>query len=112
MQPGYLVPRGDGRYALGASVEEKGFETTATVGPVFELLRDAIELVPGLSELILQEVNVGIRPGTQDNMPAIGAGTLAEPVLGDGPLPARILLAPATAELIVAQLLGAPGVPC
>jgi glycine oxidase len=111
MQPGYLVPRGDGRYALGASVEEKGFDTTATVGPVFELLRDATELVPGLSELILQEVNVGIRPGTPDNMPVIGAGALANLFWATGHYRHGILLAPATAELIVAQLLGGPARP-
>ena len=27
MQPGYLVPRGDGRYVLGATMEEQGFDT-------------------------------------------------------------------------------------
>ena len=45
---GYLVPRGDGRYVLGATVEERGFEEHPTVGGVYELLRDARELVPGV----------------------------------------------------------------
>ena len=108
MQPGYLVPRGDGRYALGASVEEKGFDTAATVGPVFELLRDATELVPGLSELILEEVSVGTRPGTPDNMPAIGRGALTSLYWATGHYRHGILLAPATAELIVSQLTGEP----
>ena len=49
MQPGYLVPRGDGRYVLGATLEERGFDQSATAGAVFELLRDATELVPGVS---------------------------------------------------------------
>ena len=47
MEPGYLVPRGDGRYVLGATMEERGFDTRVTAGGFFELLRDAIELVPG-----------------------------------------------------------------
>ena len=111
MQPGYLVPRGDGRYVLGASVEERGFDTTATVGPVFELLRDAIELVPGLSELVIEEIEVGIRPGTEDNMPAIGPGALENLVWATGHYRHGILLAPATAELVLALLTGEPPSP-
>ena len=53
---GYLVPRGDGRYVLGATMEERGFDTTPTAGAVYELLRDAAELVPGVLELELEEV--------------------------------------------------------
>ena len=43
----YLVPRGDGRYVLGATMEERGFDRTVTAGAVFELLRELAELVPG-----------------------------------------------------------------
>ena len=69
---GYLVPRADGRYVLGATVEERGFERQATAGGVYELLRDAHELVPGVSELQIEELCVGLRPGTPDNVPVIG----------------------------------------
>jgi glycine oxidase len=108
MQPGYLVPRGDGRYALGASVEERGFDTAVTAGPVFELLRDAIELVPGLSELQIEELAAGIRPTTPDNMPAIGPGALDGLHWAIGHYRHGILLAPATAELVLAALHGEP----
>ncbi|MHB8692470.1 MAG: glycine oxidase ThiO [Solirubrobacteraceae bacterium] len=108
MQPGYLVPRGDGRYALGASVEERGFDTAVTAGPVFELLRDAIELVPGLSELQIEELSAGIRPTTPDNMPAIGPGSLDGLYWATGHYRHGILLAPATAELVLAALCGEP----
>ncbi len=47
-QGGYLVPRGDGRYVLGATMEERGLDLHATAGGVYELLRDAHELVPGM----------------------------------------------------------------
>ena len=86
---GYLVPRADGRYVLGATVEERGFELSATAGGVYELLRDAHELVPGISELEIEELSVGLRPGTPDNAPAIGAAAAGRPDLGDGPLPQR-----------------------
>jgi glycine oxidase len=108
MQPGYVVPRGDGRYVLGATMEERGFDTTVTAGPVFELLRDAIELLPGLSELVIEEVSAGIRPGTPDNLPVLGPGALAGLLWATGHFRHGILLAPVTAELLVAGLCGEP----
>jgi glycine oxidase len=101
---GYLVPRGDGRYVLGATVEERGFEPDATVGGIYELLRDAHELVPGLSELHIEELNVGFRPGTPDNTPLIGPGKLDGLVWATGHHRNGILLAPLTAEMIVREL--------
>ena len=59
MRPTYVVPRGDGRYVLGATMEERGYDTTTTAGATFELLRDAMELLPGLSELVLDELSAG-----------------------------------------------------
>jgi glycine oxidase len=108
MQPGYLVPRGDGRYILGASVEERGFDTTITAGAVFELLRDAIELVPGMSEWALEELNAGSRPGTADNLPVIGPSPVLERLhWATGHHRHGILLTPLTADATVAALTGA-----
>jgi glycine oxidase len=109
MQPGYLVPRGDGRYVLGASVEERGFDTAITAGAVFALLRDAIELVPGVSEWTLEELNSGIRPGTTDNLPVVGGSPVLERLMwATGHHRHGILLTPITAELVVAELAGRP----
>jgi glycine oxidase len=108
---GYLVPRGDGRYVLGATVEERGFELQPTAGGVYELLRDAHELVPGVSELEIEELSVGLRPGTPDNAPVIGTGALAGLVWATGHHRNGILLAPLTAELVVATLAGDPPEP-
>ena len=103
---GYLVPRADGRYVLGATVEERGFERHATAGGVYELLRDAHELVPGVSELQIEELCVGLRPGTPDNLPVIGAGALEGLMWATGHHRNGILLAPLTAELVVEALAG------
>lgn len=103
----YLVPRGDGRYVLGATVEERGFDTTVTAGALFELLRDAVELVPGVSELVIDELSAGIRPGTPDNAPVIGAGAVPGLYWATGHYRHGILLAPVTAELIAAAVLDA-----
>jgi len=102
----YITPRGDGRYVIGATSEERGFDTTVTAGAAFELLRDASELVPGISELVLDELSAGLRPGTPDNLPLIGAGALDGLLWATGHRRGGILLAPITAELIVRELRG------
>ena len=101
---GYLVPRGDGRYVLGATVEERGFEAQPTVGGVYELLRDARELVPGVLELHVEELSVGFRPSTPDNAPVLGPGAVDGLVWATGHHRNGILLAPLTAELLAGVL--------
>jgi glycine oxidase len=70
--PGYLVPRDDGRYVLGATTEERGFDRTVTAWAVHDLLRDGSELVPGVLDLELVETLVGWRPTSPDGLPAVG----------------------------------------
>ena len=97
---GYIVPRGDGRYVIGATMEERGFDTSFTAGAAFELLRDAGELVPGISELVIDELLVGLRPGTPDNLPVIGATEVPGLLWAGGHRRNGILLAPITAQLV------------
>jgi glycine oxidase len=106
---GYIVPRGDGRYVLGATMEERGFERHLRVGGVYEILRDAHELVPGISELQIEEFGVGFRPSTPDNAPAIGPGALEGLVWATGHHRNGILLAPLTGELVANMLASEPG---
>jgi glycine oxidase len=106
MGPTYITPRGDGRYVLGATSEERGFDTTVTAGAAFELLRDAAELVPGISELVLDEFAAGLRPGTPDNLPVIGPGSVDGLHWATGHRRGGILLAPVTAELVAGALAG------
>jgi glycine oxidase len=103
---GYVVPRADGRYVLGATVEERGFELSPTVGGVYEMLRDAHELVPGISELEIEELSVGLRPGTPDNAPVIGPAAVQDLIWATGHYRNGILLAPLTAELVTNLLAG------
>ncbi|MDQ2897232.1 MAG: FAD-dependent oxidoreductase, partial [Actinomycetota bacterium] len=104
MGSSYVVPRGDGRYVIGATSEERGFDTTVTAGGVFELLRDASELVPGVSELVLDECAAGLRPGTSDNLPVLGPADVPGLHWAAGHGRGGILLAPITAELVCAGL--------
>jgi len=103
-RPIYLVPRADGEIVLGATSEEKGFDTRLTVEGTGNLLADARELVPRVSEIELVEASVGLRPGSPDNAPMIGAGALPGLVVATGHYRNGILLAPTTADG-VAELL-------
>ena len=99
----YLVPRPDGEVVLGATVEEKGFDTSVTAGGVLELLRSGDELLPGIREMEVVEVSAGLRPGTLDNAPLLGR--IAEGLIAaTGHYRNGVLLAPVTADGI-AELL-------
>ncbi len=100
----YVVSRADGEVVVGATVEERGFDTTVTGGAVFELLRAAVELVPEVGELALVETSAGLRPGTPDNAPLLGATGVDGVVLATGHYRNGVLLAPVTADSVVELL--------
>lgn len=104
---GYLVPREDGVYVLGASAEERGFDLTITARPLYELLRDASELVPGLLDLEVAEISAGLRPGSPDNLPLIGVAGEDGLIVASGHYRNGILLAPLTARLVLDAIDGA-----
>jgi glycine oxidase len=106
----YLVPYAGDHLVVGATVEELGFDRRVTAGAVLELLADAAEVVPGLSELELVETTVRWRPGTPDNAPLIGPSSMPGLVLATGHYRNGVLLAPATADVVV-ELLVSGAVP-
>jgi glycine oxidase len=102
--PVYLVPRQDGELVLGATQEEMGADTTVTAGGVWQLLRDARAIVPGITELEFAEAVAGLRPGTPDNAPVLGPAGLPGLVLATGHFRGGVLLAPVTADVIAGFL--------
>ena len=96
----YLVPSGGDGLVVGATVEERGFDATVTAGGVHDLLHDAIELVPGVTELELAETLTRWRPGTPDNAPVLGASGMPGLVLATGHHRNGVLLTPLTGELV------------
>jgi len=106
----YLVPREHGELVLGATVEEQDYDTAVTAGGVYELLRDARELVPGITELPLIETLAALRPGTPDNAPLIGPTALPGLLYATGHYRHGVLLTPATADG-VAEILATGTVP-
>ncbi|NYD42473.1 glycine oxidase ThiO [Nocardioides panaciterrulae] len=100
----YLVPYGQDRLIVGATVEERGFETTVTAGGVHDLLRDAVAVVAGVTELEWVEAIARWRPGTPDNAPVIGPTSVPGLVVATGHYRNGVLLTPVTGD-VVAELL-------
>lgn len=100
----YLVPRENGELVVGATSEELGWDTTVTAGGVYELLRDAHELVPGITELPLTETRAGLRPGSPDNAPMLGPTALPGLQLATGHFRNGVLLTPVTGDVMAHAL--------
>ena len=107
----YLVPRASGRIVVGATVEEQGFDTSVTVEGIHHLLHDAAVLVPGLLDLELAEIGAGLRPGSPDNEPIIGATTVPGLFVATGHHRNGILLTPVTADAVAGLFGVGPEVP-
>lgn len=102
--PVYLVPREDGELVVGATSEELGWDTTVTAGGVYELLRDAHMLVPGLTELPLAESGAGLRPVSPDNAPLLGPSALPGLQVVTGHGRNGVLLTPVTGDAMAEAL--------
>ncbi|ORT60245.1 glycine oxidase ThiO [Streptomyces sp. CB03238] len=100
----YLVPRENGELVVGATSEELGWDTTVTAGGVYELLRDAHELVPGITELPLTETRAGLRPASPDNAPLLGPTALPGLHLATGHYRNGVLLTPVTGDVMATVL--------
>ena len=107
----YLVPRAGGERIVGATQEERGPDQTVTAGAVHDLLHDAMSVLPVTSELILAETCAGLRPGTPDNGPVVGACGPDGLLLASGHYRNGILMSPVTADAVVAMLTGGSPAP-
>ncbi len=103
----YLVPREDGRLLIGATVERVGFDRRVTAAGVHDLLHAALAAAPSLAGFALTEHWTGLRPGTPDGLPFLGATALRGLYVAAGHYRNGILLAPATARLVADLVAGA-----
>lgn len=104
----YMIPRASGRVVIGATQERVGFQKEATVAGVCGLLESAAAAVPELGNARLESTWAGLRPGTPDDLPIIGADPSLEGLFyASGHFRNGILLAPITAELIADLITGA-----
>jgi glycine oxidase len=102
----YLVPRDDGRLLVGATVEAAGFDERPTAQGMHDLLHAALTAAPALASFSVTESWAGLRPGTPDGSPFLGATPLEGFFLATGHYRNGILLAPITARLIADAIEG------
>lgn len=100
----YLVPRADHSVVVGATVEERGLDTSVQAGAIHQLLSDARAVVPGVDELELRQAQAGLRPATPDNAPVIRWTELPGVAVATGHYRNGVLLAPHTAAAVVELL--------
>jgi glycine oxidase len=100
----YVVSRANGEVVVGATVEERGFDTSVTADGVFRLLEAAHEVLPDVAELEFVEAAARLRPGTPDNAPLIGERDGL--IWATGHHRNGVLLAPITAEAVAAIITG------
>jgi glycine oxidase len=108
---GYLVPRADGRVLAGSTLEHAGFDKSVTAGGLRAVLDIALEIAPRLADVPVVQTWAGLRPGTPDEEPILGAGALPGLFHATGLYRNGILLGPLVGESVARLALGAaPGV--
>lgn len=108
----YLVPRGDGRVTVGATIEHAGFDETIHESQIKPVLDSALRLLPEAIIPSPLDAWTGLRPGTPDGLPILGAAKNEHCWHATGHYRDGILLAPVTARVMTQVMLGeAPDVP-
>jgi glycine oxidase len=102
----YLVPRDDGRVLVGSTMEFVGYRREVTAGAVRDLLTAALALCPVLEGAQLRASWSSFRPFSPDELPFIGESDSKGLLLATGHHRNGILLAPVTAAIIAALVLG------
>jgi glycine oxidase len=98
---GYLVPRRDGRLLAGSTSEHVGFAKYITAGGIGTILRNALEISPGIANLPVVDAWAGLRPKPADGLPVLGRCDEIDGLFyATGHYRNGILLAPLTGELI------------
>jgi glycine oxidase len=103
----YLIPRSDGRLLVGATVEEAGFDKRTDPATILRLHKAALELVPQLRDARILGDWAGLRPGTPDALPILGATPTPGYFVATGHFRDGILLAPITAKIMADVITGA-----
>jgi len=96
----YLIPRSDGRMSIGATAEEAGFDKQTVPETIAKLRQAALDLVPKLADARILEAWAGLRPGTPDGLPILGATSTPGYFVATGHFRDGILLAPVTAMVM------------
>ncbi len=99
-QPIYIVPQGDGRYVLGATVIEREDDGPMTLKSALDLLGSAYAVHPAFAEASILDMGAGIRPAFPDHVPRIVASDDGRLVRVNGAYRHGFLLAPVLAKAV------------
>ncbi len=102
----YVVPRADGSVLLGSTVEHVGFRKEVTAGAVERLIAAAAGLMPEIGSARFVTAWSGLRPGTPDGLPILGACRVPGLFFAAGHFRNGILLAPVTALAVADAVMG------
>ena len=102
----YLVPRRDGLILVGSTEEDVGFAKHTTTEGVSGLLEFAKSLVPSLAHAEVVMTWAGLRPGSPDELPLLGAVPgLSNAFIGAGHFRSGLQMSPATGRILADLLL-------
>jgi glycine oxidase len=102
----YLVPRTDGRIVIGSTLEEAGYDRRTEADTIRRMHQAAICLVPALEQARFLEAWAGLRPGTPDDLPILGATSTPGYFVATGHFRDGILLTPVTAHVMAQVITG------
>lgn len=103
----YVIPRSDGLILVGSTLEEAGFDKTTDAEALASLKQSAEGIVPALAKLPVAHHWAGLRPGSPEGLPFIGAlPGWPNVYVNAGHYRNGLVLAPASTHLLVDQLLG------
>ncbi|MGZ4133555.1 MAG: glycine oxidase ThiO [Tumebacillaceae bacterium] len=69
----YILPKRNGQIYVGATEEEAGFDRRPNLGSLARLSSRATELMPKIGQLPFDKPIAGLRPGSADGLPFLGA---------------------------------------
>jgi glycine oxidase len=102
----YMVPRLDGAVIIGATVENTNFDRTVHETDLRGLRERAAALLPAIADAPELASWAGLRPNTPDRLPILGQ-TDTHAFVAAGHFRNGVLLAPATARVLLQLLQGA-----
>ncbi|MDQ7729147.1 glycine oxidase ThiO [Halomonas sp. SpR8] len=103
----YIIPRADGLLLVGSTLEEAGFDKTTDEAALASLKQSAEAILPALKRCPVANQWAGLRPGSPEGIPFIGAlHEWPNVFVNAGHYRNGLVLAPASTHLLVDQLLG------
>ncbi len=105
-QDRYVIARRDGRVLVGSTLEHSGFDCSTTESARKALAAEALRLIPALANFDIEHHWAGLRPGSPEGIPYIGAHPqIAGLYINSGHFRNGVVLGPASARLLADILL-------